>query len=454
MQTSTTSLLVKVARDVFIVGCGILVLLVFGDKIVQVRLSLCELHLVHTLTSVPMKESLAAEHDTELIGDTLPGLLDGGGVTDKDSGHFKSLGGNITDGSLDVIGDPFNKVGRVLGDHLVHLVVDNLGREVTSEHHGAGEVTSVTRISGAHHVLGIKGLLGELRNSHDTESLRAVGSQRRESNHEKVKTGERNHVNGKLSEIAVKLTGESKRARRSGDGIGDQVVEVTEGGVFKLESAEANVVKSFVIKSVTLVGVLDKLVDRERGIVRLDNGVRDLGGRDDTVGADDTVGVFLLDLGDKKSSHTGTGTSSHGVGDLETLKDVAGFGFLSDTFHDGVNEFSSLGVVTLGPVISGSTLSEDKVIGAEELSERSTANGVHGTGFQIGKDGTRDISPTLAFVEVDTNTIQLAGDVTSIGSGGVNAVLGGHDLPELGSNLVTALSGLDVNDFSHLDKVF
>ncbi len=39
-----------------------------------------------------------------------------------------------------------------------------------------------------------------------------------------------------------------------------------------------------------------------------------------------------------------------------------------------------------------------------------------------------NLPPTLAFVEVDTNTIQLAGDVTSIGSGGVNAVLGGHDL--------------------------
>ncbi len=190
--TSATSLFVKVARDVFLVGSGILVLLVFGDKIVQVRLGFRELHLVHTLTSVPMKEGLATEHDAELIGDTLPGFLDGGGVTDKDGGHLETLGRNVTDGCLEVVGDPFDKVRRVFVDHLVHLFVNDLGGDLSSEHHGAGEVTSVTRIGGAHHVLGIKGLLGEFGHRQDTESLRAVGGQRSESNGEKVETRERN----------------------------------------------------------------------------------------------------------------------------------------------------------------------------------------------------------------------------------------------------------------------
>merc|ERR1712146_168899 len=44
---------------------GILVLLVLGDQIVHVALGLSELHLVHTLTSVPVKEGLAAEHTRE-----------------------------------------------------------------------------------------------------------------------------------------------------------------------------------------------------------------------------------------------------------------------------------------------------------------------------------------------------------------------------------------------------
>ena len=41
-----------------------------------------------------------------------------------------------------------------------------------------------------------------------------------------------------------------------------------------------------------------------------------------------------------------------------------------------------------------------------------------------------------------------------VGTGGVDAVLVGDDFPELGSDLVTTLTGLDVNDFSHFSNRF
>lgn len=46
---------------------GLLVLLVLGDKVVHVRFSLGEFHLVHTFARIPMKESLASEHGAELV---------------------------------------------------------------------------------------------------------------------------------------------------------------------------------------------------------------------------------------------------------------------------------------------------------------------------------------------------------------------------------------------------
>merc|ERR1712185_359243 len=55
---------------------GVLVLLVLGDQVVHVALSLRELHLVHALTRVPVKEGLAAEHTRELLRDALEHLLD------------------------------------------------------------------------------------------------------------------------------------------------------------------------------------------------------------------------------------------------------------------------------------------------------------------------------------------------------------------------------------------
>mgnify|MGYP003344906140 CR=1 FL=1 len=40
-----------------------------------------------------------------------------------------------------------------------------------------------------------------------------------------------------------------------------------------------------------------------------------------------------------------------------------------------------------------------------------------------------------------------------VGTGWVNSVLVGDDFPELGTDLVTALAGLNVDDFSHLKSL-
>ena len=63
-----------------------------------------------------MEEGLATEHDGELLGDALPGLLDGGGVAHEGGGHLEALGGDVADGGLDVVGDPLDEVGGVLVD--------------------------------------------------------------------------------------------------------------------------------------------------------------------------------------------------------------------------------------------------------------------------------------------------------------------------------------------------
>jgi len=103
----TLSILIELT---LLFGGGILVLLVLGDKIVHVGLSLCELHLVHALTSVPVEESLASEHGSELLGHTLPDLLDGSGVADEGGCHLKTLGWDVANRCLDVVGDPFDEI--------------------------------------------------------------------------------------------------------------------------------------------------------------------------------------------------------------------------------------------------------------------------------------------------------------------------------------------------------
>ena len=63
-----------------------------------------------------------------------------------------------------------------------------------------------------------------------------------------------------------------------------------------------------------------------------------------------------------------------------------------------------------------------------------------------------NIFSSSGLVVVDIDPLQLEIRGSGVGASGVDAVLVGDDLPELGSDLVSALSGLDVDNFSHGDQ--
>ena len=178
-----------------------------------------------------MQESLATEHSSELVTDTLEELLDGGGVADEGGGHLETTWGDGAESGLDVVGDPLNEVGAVLVLDVAHLVLDFLHGDLTAEDGGAGQVAAVAEVRSSHHVLGVEHLLGQLGNGDGTEGVCATAGQRSEANHEEVETREGNHVDSQLAEIRVELTGESKAGGDTGHDSRDQVVQVTVGGV-------------------------------------------------------------------------------------------------------------------------------------------------------------------------------------------------------------------------------
>jgi hypothetical protein len=136
---------------------------------------------------------------------------------------------------------------------------------------------TLSGVRGGHHVLGVKHLLSELGNGNGTVRGGTSSSQGSETDHEEMKPGEGNHVDGQLSEIRVELTGESKTGSDTRHDEGDEVVQITVSGFVELQGSETDIVKGLVIDTEGLVRIFDKLVYGEGSIVWLNDGIGDLG---------------------------------------------------------------------------------------------------------------------------------------------------------------------------------
>jgi hypothetical protein len=88
------------------------------------------------------------------------------------------------------------------------------------------------------------------------------------------------------------------------------------------------------------------------------------------------------------------------VGDLETLEAVTTLSLTTNNIKNLVNKLSTLGVMSLCPVVTSTGLTEDEVVGAEELTERTGTDSIHGAWLQIDEDGTRNILVTRSLERV------------------------------------------------------
>jgi len=266
-------------------------------------------------------------------------------------------------------------------------------------------------------------------------------------------TGVRDEVGLELSHINVKGTIESEGGSEGGDNLRDESVEVGVGGSLNIEVSSADIVDGLVVEHDGDIGVLEEGVSGEDGVVWLNNGGGDLRGW-----VDGETELGLLSVIDGKSleeegTKTGTGTTTDGVEDKESLETSALIGELSDSVEAEINNLLTDGVVTTGEVVGGILLTRDELLGVEELSVGAGTDLIDDGRLEIEEDSAGDVLASTSLGEegvesVVATTDGLVGRHLTVR---LDTVLEAEELPAGVTDLDTGLTDVDRNNFSHFD---
>ena len=320
-----------------------------------------------------MEESFSSEHSSELFSNSLEHFLDSSGVTNESNRHFKTFWWDIADSGFNVIWNPFNKVWRVLVLDVEHLFINLFGWHSSSEHSGCGKISTVSWVRSTHHVFGIEHLLGKFWYSKGSVYLGSSWGKWSETNHEEMKSWERNKVNSEFSEIGVKLTWETDWAGNTRHGNRYKMVKITIGWSCKFKSSETDIIKSFIINNLDFISIFAELMNWKSSIIWFNNSIRYFWGWENGESFHNSVRIFFSDFGDKECTHTRSSTTTKRVSNLETLKAIATFSFFSYNIENGIDQFSSFSIMSFGPIVSCSSLSENEVVWSEKLSKWSSS---------------------------------------------------------------------------------
>ena len=425
----------------------------------QILSGLGELTLLHTLTDVPVDEGSLGVHKIELVVESAEDLGNGGGVGDHaasshDLGEITSGhdGGRlVVDADLEASGAPVDELDGSLGLDGGNGSIDVLGDDVSSVHHRASHVLSVSRVALGHHVGGLKATIGNLSNGELLMVGLFSGDDGGVGRQHEVNSGVGDEVGLELSHIDVEGTVEAERGSEGGDDLRDKSVEVGVGGSLDVKVSSADIVDGLVVEHDSDVSVLKEGVGGEDGVVGLDDGSGDLRG-----GVDGEAELGLLSVVDGESleeerSETGSSSTTDGVEHEEALKTSAVISKLSDSVEAEINDFLSDGVVSSGEVVGGIFLSGDELFGVEELSVGSGSDLINDGGLEIEEDTSGDVLSCSGLGEEGVEGIITAtnGLVRGHLAIGLDSVLETEQLPAGVTDLDTSLTNVNGDNFSH-----
>jgi len=181
--------------------------------------------------------------------------------------------------------------------------------------------------------------------------------------------------------------------------LSDQSVQVGVGWSFDVQVTTADIVDGFVVDHESTVGVLQGGMCGQDGVVWFYNSGGDLWG-----GVDGEFQLGFLSVIDGETFHeeggeSGSGTTTEGVEDQETLKTGTLIGKLSDSVKDKIDDFFTDGVVTTGVVVGGILFAGDQLFGVEQLTVGTGTDLIDDSWFKIDEDGSWDVLSSSSFTE-------------------------------------------------------
>ena len=252
-------------------------------------------------------------------------------------------------------------------------------------------------------------------------------------------------VSLELSDIDVKGTIESEGGGQGGDNLGNKSVKVGVSWSLDVEVSSADIVNGLVIDHDSDVSVLQKGMGGKDGVVWLNNSGGNLWG---WVDGETKLGFLTVIDGkslEEKRSKTGSGTSTDGVEDEETLKTSALIGKLSDSVEAEIDDLLTNGVMSSSEVVSGILFTRDELLWMEELSVSSGSNLIDNGWLEIKEDGSWDVLTGTSLREEGVESVVSTTD-GFIGwhlTVWLDSVLEAEELPAGVTNLDTALSDMD-----------
>jgi len=425
----------------------------------QILTGLGEFTLFHAFSDVPMNEGALGVHEIELVIDAGEHLSDGGGVGDHAASAHNlgeiaagdDSGWLVVDTALETGGGPIDELDGALGLDCGDCGVDILGDNVTTVHHTAGHILTVTGITLNHHAGGLEHGVCDLGDGELLVVSLLGGDDRGVGGQHKMDTRIRHKVGLELSNINVQSTIESEGCGQGRDDLAQQTVQIGVGGALDVEVATADIVEGLVVNEIGDISVLEERVNTEHCVVWLHHSGSDLGATPDSEGDLRLLAVIDGETLEEKAAETGASATTDGVEDHESLKTSAVVRQLADAVQNQINNFFANRVMASREIVAGIFLARDQLLGMEQLTVGTRADLIDDGGLQINEDGTRNVFSRTSLTEEGVETIIATANGLVRGhlAIGLNAVLEAEKLPASISDLDTGLTNVNEDGFAH-----